>query len=64
MHFHLIDQSINASFILQKGRPEVEVLRRDVRLEGSGKISLGRNFSQNPVELIEFARDRRSMYRV
>jgi hypothetical protein len=64
MHFHLIDQSINASFVFQEGRPEVEVLRRDIRLEGSGKISLGRNFSQNPVEVIEFARDRRSMYRV
>lgn len=64
MHFYLVDQSINASFVMIDDRPEVEVLRRDLRLEGSGKISLARSFAQNPIEIIAFARDRRSMFRV
>jgi class 3 adenylate cyclase len=63
MNFYLVDQSINATFVLAEDNPEVEVLRRDLRLEGSGKISLGRSFRQNPTELIAFARDRRSMFR-
>jgi adenylate cyclase len=64
MNFYLVDQSINATFVVADENPEVELLRRDLRLEGSGNISLGRSFGQNPTELIAFARDRRSMFRV
>jgi adenylate cyclase len=64
MNFYLVDQSINATFVVVEDSMEVELLRRDLRLEGSGKISLGRSFRQNPTELIAFARDRRSMFRV
>jgi len=64
MNFYLIDQSINGTFVMLDGQPEIEVLRRDQRLEGSGKISLARSFKQNPTELIAFSRDRRSLFRV
>jgi adenylate cyclase len=64
MHFYLIDQSINGSFVIFENRPEVEVLRRDLRLEGAGRIFLGRNFRQERPEFIEFSRDRRALFRV
>jgi adenylate cyclase len=64
LNFYLVDQSINATYVIAEDHAEIELLRRDLRLEGSGKISLGRSFRQNPTEVITFARDRRSMFRV
>ena len=64
MNFYLVDQSINATFVMAEDGSEVEVLRRDLRLEGSGKISLGRSFRQDPAQIVTFARDRRSIFRV
>jgi adenylate cyclase len=63
MNFYLIDQSINGTYVEVDGRPEVEVLRRELQLEGSGRIALARSFRQNPAEVVEFSRDRRSMFR-
>lgn len=61
--FYLFDESINATFVtLQDGR-EIEVLRNDFLLEGWGRISPGRSAMENPGGVIEFARDRRSLYR-
>ena len=61
--FYLIDESINGTFVVIDDRPEVHVLRRELRLEGSGKICLGNSFTRNPTEVVAFSRDRRSLYR-
>jgi hypothetical protein len=63
MSFYLIDQSINGTWVIIDDQPEVMVLRRELRLEGTGRISLGHSFSRNPTEVIAFSRDRRSFYR-
>ena len=64
MNFYLVDRSINGSYIAFDDRPEVSVLRRDVLLDGAGKISLGRAFQEDPQHVIEFSCDRRSLFRV
>jgi class 3 adenylate cyclase len=61
--FYLIDESINGTFVIIDDRPEVHVLRREILLEGSGKISLGRTLKRDHPEVISFSRDRRSFYR-
>ena len=63
MSFYVVDESVNGTFVIIDDKPEVHVLRRELRLEGSGKISLGNSFSRNPTEVIAFSRDRRSFYR-
>ena len=63
-HFYLIDQSINGTFVLLDSGEEIHVMRRELMLERSGKISLGRSCRDNADELIVFARDRRALYRV
>lgn len=63
-HFYLIDESINGTYVLLDGGEEIHLLRGELLLERSGKISLGRSFKNDPVEVIEFARDRRALYRV
>jgi adenylate cyclase len=62
--FFLNDISINGTFVLSEGQSEVHAVRREVRLEGGGKISLGRSFKMNPGEIVEYSRDRRSLFRV
>ncbi len=64
MNFYLIDRSINGTYVMFNDRPEISVLRRDVLLDGSGKISLGRAFEESPSEVITFSSDRRSLFRV
>ena len=64
MNFYLLDRSINGTYIAFDDRPEVSVLRRDVLLDGGGKISLGRAFQEDPKHVIEFSYDRRSLFRV
>jgi class 3 adenylate cyclase len=64
MNFYLLDRSINGTYIAFDHRPEISVLRRDVLLDGGGKISLGRAFQEDPKHVIEFSYDRRSMFRV
>lgn len=61
--FYLFDESINATFVTLREDREIEVLRNDFLLEGSGRISPGRSAMENPGGVIEFARDRRSLYR-
>ena len=48
MNFYLVDRSINGSYVRFDDRPEITVLRRDVLLDGSGQISLGRTFAESP----------------
>lgn len=63
-HFYLFDHSINGTFVSLESGAEVHVLRRELLLDGSGQISVGRSRLEQPSELISFTRDRRSMFRV
>jgi hypothetical protein len=63
-HFYLFDHSINGTFVSLESGAEVHVLRRELLLDGSGQISVGRSRAERPPEVINFMRDRRSMFRV
>jgi adenylate cyclase len=63
-HFYLYDHSINGTFVSLESGEEVHVLRRELLLDGSGQICVGHSRSEQPAEIINFARDRRSMFRV
>ncbi|MET1082397.1 MAG: adenylate/guanylate cyclase domain-containing protein [Burkholderiales bacterium] len=63
-NFCLVDQSINGTFVKVDDGAEVHVLREEFPLAGTGRISLGRSFGEAPSEVIEFSRDRRSMFRI
>jgi adenylate cyclase len=63
-NFYLEDQSLNGTFVRFRDGAEVHVLRAELLLEGTGRLSCGRSFEEMPAEVIEFSRDRRSMYRV
>ena len=63
-NFYLVDQSTNGTFVEVAGGEEVHVLREEFLLLGSGRISLGCRFTASPSEVIEFSRDRRSMFRI
>lgn len=62
-HFYLFDHSINGTFVSLESGEEVHVLRRELLLDGSGRICLGRSRIERPAEIITFERDRRSLYR-
>jgi hypothetical protein len=63
--FYLFDHSINGSFVTLESGAEVYLLRRELLLDGSGRICVGRSAAENPdARMITFARDRRSMFRV
>lgn len=64
MEFYLNDISINGTFVIIEGRPEIHVVRRDLRLDGVGKICLGRSFNQDAAEIVEYSRDRRALFRI
>lgn len=63
-HFYLFDHSINGSYVSLESGEEVHVLRREILLDGNGQICVGRSRSERPSEVLTFARDRRSMFRV
>lgn len=63
-HFYLVDHSINGTFVMLDSGEEVHVLRGELLLEASGKLSLGRSIRDGAAEIISFSRDRRSLYRV
>ena len=63
-HFYLFDHSINGSYVSLESGEEVQVLRRELLLDGSGQICVGRSRAEQPTRVITFARDRRSMFRV
>ncbi len=63
-HFYLFDHSINGTFVSLESGEEVHILRRELLLDGSGQISVGRGRADRPPEVINFTRDRRSMFRV
>jgi adenylate cyclase len=63
-HFYLIDHSLNGTFVSLESGEEVHVLRKELLLDGSGKLTLGLGAREGAAEVISFTRDRRSMYRV
>lgn len=63
-HFYLFDHSINGTFVSLESGEEVHVLRRELLLDGSGEICLGHSRAEQPADVINFERDRRSMFRV
>jgi hypothetical protein len=60
---HLVDQSINGTFVRRDTGESFHVFRTELVLDGAGELSLGRGFDQPGVEAIRFGRDRRAMYR-
>ena len=63
-NFHLEDHSVNGTFVLFREGAEVHVLREELLLEGTGRVSFGRSFDERPAEVIDFSRARRSLYRL
>jgi adenylate cyclase len=62
-HFYLVDHSLNGTFVTLESGAEVHVLRKELLLDGSGKMTLGRSINDGAADIITFTRDRRSMYR-
>jgi adenylate cyclase len=62
--FYLIDHSINGTFVTLDNREEEHVLRGELPLDSSGRISLSRSRADGADEVITFAYDRRSQYRI
>lgn len=62
--FYLIDHSANGTYVTLEGGDEVHLLRGELVLEGAGQIRTGSSRVENPAEVITFARDRRSLYRI
>lgn len=60
---HLVDQSTNGTFVRRVTGEYAHVFRTELLLDGAGQVSLGRSFDQPDVEVIEFRRDRRAMFR-
>ena len=54
--FFIIDQSTNGTYVLN-GDAEAFLRREEMPLAGSGKISLGRSFAENPQEVVHFKSD-------
>ena len=62
--FYLFDHSINGTFVTLESGAEVHVLKRELLLDGAGRIYVGRSHAESAAKVITFARDRRSMFRV
>ena len=54
--FFIIDQSTNGTYVWN-GETEAFLRREEMPINGSGKISLGRSFSENPQEVVHFKSD-------
>ena len=48
---------MNGTFVRFRNGAEVHVLREEMLLEGSGRVSFGRSFDELPAEVIDFTRD-------
>jgi adenylate cyclase len=62
--FYLVDHSINGTFITLENSNEIHVLHGELLLNGTGKLVLGVSQHSDSAEIVTFARDRRSMYRI
>lgn len=54
--FFIIDQSTNGTYVFSNGN-EAFLRREEMPISGSGQISLGRSFSENPQEVVHFKTD-------
>jgi class 3 adenylate cyclase len=52
--FFIVDQSTNGTHVLIEGSDEAFLRREEMPLHGSGRISLGKGFSENPSEVVTF----------
>ena len=52
--FFIVDQSTNGTHVISGDNPEEFLRREEIPLIGSGRISLGRGFSEDPDEVVEF----------
>jgi adenylate cyclase len=62
--FYLTDHSINGSYVMLDGEEEVHVLRGELPLTRSGRLSAGRSLREDATEVVSFQYDRRSMFRI
>ncbi len=53
--FVIADQSTNGTYIRFSDGNVVRIAREEIILQGSGSISLGQSYSENPGELVEFS---------
>ena len=53
--FVIVDQSTNGTYIRFSDGNIIRLTREEVILQGSGSISLGQSYSENPGELVEFS---------
>lgn len=53
--FVLVDQSTNGTYTRSSDGNVARIAREEMILQGSGSISMGRPYTENPVDLIEFA---------
>lgn len=54
--FFIIDQSTNGTYVFSDGS-EAFLRREEMPISGSGMISLGRSFSENPQEVVHYKTD-------
>lgn len=52
--FFIVDQSTNGTHVIIGDNPEEFLRREEIPLSGSGRISLGKGFSEDPDEVVEF----------
>ena len=55
--FFIIDQSTNGTHVLIEGTEEAFLRREEMPLHGTGRISLGKSFAEEPTEVVSFAHD-------
>ncbi|MEJ2760280.1 MAG: adenylate/guanylate cyclase domain-containing protein [Gammaproteobacteria bacterium] len=55
--FFIIDQSTNGTHVLIDGTEEAFLRREEMPLHGTGRISLGKSFEEQPTEVVSFAHD-------
>ena len=55
--FFIIDQSTNGTHVLIDNAEEEFLRREEMPLQASGKISLGKSFSEGPTEVVHFAHE-------
>ena len=53
--FFIVDQSTNGTFIRFGDGSVVRIAREELILQGSGSVSMGQSYAENPAELVKFS---------
>lgn len=53
--FFIVDQSTNGTYLRFGDGSVVRIAREELILQGSGSISMGQSYAENPAELVEFS---------